>query len=340
MGKTWKLCIILAPFLLLITACGETPSGSGSTSAGTDSTKVAFIPQLTGIPYFTAMEEGGNRAAGDLGVEFRYEGPTETNAPEQVRIMDSLVRQNFDAISVSVLDPASISPAIASAREKDVTVLTSDSDAPESEREAFVAQALDKDLGYTLIDRLAAQIGEAGKIGIVSGEATATNLNTWIEFMQERVKSEYPDIEIVDTRYTSGGSAEDAQRQAQELMTRHPDLKGLVAVASTTVPGVAQAVESADKVGEVAVIGYGSPNTVRPYIKNGTMKESILWNPEELGYLTVWAMVQFSEGKELEQGEVEVPGLEEPAQWMPDEKILLLGPPLVIDEENVDDFDF
>jgi ABC-type sugar transport system substrate-binding protein len=332
-GKVWRLWVV-AIFLLAAAACG------GGAPSGQDSLRVAFIPQLTGIPYFTAMEEGGNRAAKDLGVEFRYEGPTETNAPEQVRIMDSLVRQRFDAISVSVLDPASISSAIADAREQDVTILTSDSDAPESERQAFVAQALDEDLGYTLMDRLAAQIDEEGQIGIVSGEATATNLNTWIKFMRERVENKYPNIEIVDVRYTSGGSAEDAQSQAQELMTRYPDLKGLVAVASTTVPGVAQAVKSAGKAGEVAVIGYGSPDTVRPYIKDGTMKESILWNPEDLGYLTVWAMVQFAREDKPEPGEVKVQGLEKPAEWFPKQEILLLGPPLIIDEGNVDDYDF
>jgi ABC-type sugar transport system substrate-binding protein len=332
MRKVWRLWV-LAVFLLVVTACGGGPSEQ-------EKLRVAFIPQLTGIPYFTAMEEGGNRAAKQLGVEFRYEGPTETNAPEQVRIMDSLARQRFDAVSVSVLDPASISPAIADARKQGVTVLTSDSDAPESERQAYVAQALDKDLGYTLMDRLAAQIGEEGQIGIVSGEATATNLNTWIKFMKERAENEYPDIEIVDVRYTSGGSAEDAQRQAQELMTRYPEIKGLVAVASTTVPGVAQAVKSAGKSGEIAVIGYGSPNTVRPYIKDGTMKESILWNPEDLGYLTVWAMVQFARGQKPEPGEVKVQGLDQPVRWLPEQEILLLGPPLIIDEENVDDYDF
>ncbi|MBK4773273.1 MAG: autoinducer 2 ABC transporter substrate-binding protein, partial [Pantoea sp. Morm] len=31
--------------------------------------KVAFVPQIIGIPYFQAMEAGGKRAAHDLGVE-------------------------------------------------------------------------------------------------------------------------------------------------------------------------------------------------------------------------------------------------------------------------------
>ena len=105
----------------------------------------------------------------------------------------------------------------------------------------------------------------------------------------------------MDIRYTQGGSSEQALKQAQELMTRYSDLKGLVAVASSTIPGVAQAVEQEGKAGEVAVIGYGSPETVKPFIDSGVMEESIMWDAEALGYLDVWAGVQVVEGKEFEE---------------------------------------
>lgn len=336
-----KLAIACLASAAIVGCGGSTEPVGGGGGGGSDGEplRVAFIPQLVGIPYFTAMERGGKQAAEDLGVEFTYRGAPTASAPQQVQLMDTLVRQGYDAVSVSVLDPASINPAIAGARAKDVHVLTSDSDSPDSEREAYVAQATDEALGHTLMDRLAAQIGERGQVGIVSGEATATNLNAWIKFMKQRAQEKYPDVEIVDTRFTKGGATEDAQRQAQELMTSHPQLKGLVAVASTTVPGVAQAVDAAGKQGDVAVIGYGSPATVRPFIKSGVMKESILWDPEQLGYLTVWAMKQIAEGEEF-QPTNDISGIENPVEWDADAKRLLLGPPLVIDASNVDDYDF
>jgi rhamnose transport system substrate-binding protein len=328
----------------------EEPAGDGDDESGRaeipeatvearSDYQIAFIPQLIGIPYFGAMDEGGQEAAVTFGGEWLYTGAPEADAAEQVRLMENLIEQQVDAISVSVLDPASLNPVMERAQEAGIEVYTSDSDAPNSTRELYVAQARDQDLGYTLIDELARQIDESGQIGIVSGESTATNLNTWIEFMQERVDQEYPDIEIVDIRYTEGGSSEDALRQAQELMTRYPDIEGLIAVASTTVPGVARAVEQAGRTGEVAVIGYGSPNTVRPFIESGVMEVSILWNPVDLGYLTHWAGIQLVEGYEFQE-ENEVPGMENPVRYFEDEQILLLGPPLVITSENVDDFNF
>ena len=49
--------------------------------------------------------------------------------------------------------------------------------------------------------------------------------------MEKQQEEKYSDIEIVDIRYTQGGSSEQALKQAQELMTRYPDLKGIVAVS-------------------------------------------------------------------------------------------------------------
>jgi rhamnose transport system substrate-binding protein len=337
--------IVLACALtaFVVSACGGTTKsvggGSGTGAAKSGDLKVAFIPQLVGIPYFTAMQQGGQRAAKALGVTFTYRGAPTASAPQQVQLMDTLVRQGYGAISVSVLDPASINPAIQAARAKGISVLTSDSDSPDSARQAYVAQATDQGLGNTLMDHLAKQIGGSGQIGIVSGEATATNLNSWIKYIKQRAAAKYPKVKIVDVRFTKGGATEDAQRQAQELMTSHPQLKGLVAVASTTVPGVAQAVQAAGKTGKVAVIGYGSPATVKPFIKSGVMKESILWNPEELGYLTVWAMQQVAQGKQF-QATNAVPGINRPITYDAAAKQLLLGPPLVIDASNVDSFKF
>lgn len=302
-------------------------------------TRVAFIPQLIGIPYFTAMELGGLKAAEDLGIEFMYVGAPTASASEQVRLFENLIQQKVEAISVSVLDSVSLNPVIRKARAAGLAVFTSDSDSPDSERQVYVAQSMDKDLGYTLIDRLALQCGNEGEIGIISGESTATNLNSWIAFMKERVASTYPKLKIVDVRFTSGGSSEDALRQAEELMTRFPNIKGLVAVASTTVPGVVQAVQQADLAGEVAVIGYGSPNTVRPFVKAGVMKESVLWDPWKLGYLTAWAGKQLADGTSF-AAENAVPGFDKPVKYFADEKILLLGDPLVITAQNVDTFDF
>lgn len=303
--------------------------------------RIAFVPQIQGIPYYVAMEEGGNAAAEQFGAQYTQQGPTSTNAADQLRIFESFINQRYDVIVVSPVEVQSLRPAITRARSMGINVMTSDADAPESDRQVFVAQALDQDLGYTVMDELVKRMGEDAKVAIISDAPTIQSLNNWIAAIRERAETTYPNVEIVSVQHTDGTTAR-AYQYATDAMTANPDLDAIIGIASTTCPGVAQAVEDAGRIGEVITTGYCSPNTVRNYVKSGAMPFSVLWSPYDLGYLTVWAGVQLAEGRDFADmdEEIMVPGLENAATYLEDENILLLGPPAVFTEENIDDFDF
>jgi hypothetical protein len=55
--------------------------------------KVAFVPQIIGIPYFDAMKAGGEEAAAKFGVDFIYQGPVDTNPVDQMQIVQNLIDQ-------------------------------------------------------------------------------------------------------------------------------------------------------------------------------------------------------------------------------------------------------
>lgn len=309
-----------------------------SAAVAQDKPKVAFVPQLIGIPYFNAMEEGGKRAANDLGVDFIYSGPVDTNPVDQLQIVQNLIDQGVNAVSVSVLDASSIAPVVEAAKAKGVKLFTSDSDAPDSGRAVYVAQATDEGLGGAIIDELVKRVGDDAKIGIVSGEATASNLNAWIGFMKQRAAAKYPKLKLLEPQY-AGGTAQRAGQIAGDLMTANPDLKAIIAVASSTCPGVAQAIETAGKIGSVIGTGYCSPNTARAYLKSGAFGFTVLWDPAQLGYLTVWAGKQLIDGKPF-AAENTVPGFAAPVTYDAAKGILLLGPPAIFTADNVDKFNF
>lgn len=309
-----------------------------ATTAAEAKTRIAFIPQIEGIPYYVAMRQGAEKAAAEFGVTYVQEGPASTVAADQLRIFDSFVNQGFEVIAISPLDEESLKPAIARAKEKGIIVLTSDADAPNSGRSYFVAQALDRDLGYTLLDETVKRVGDTGKIAIVSDSPTIQSMQNWIAAIKDRAASTYPKVEIVSVDHTDGTAAR-AYQFATDAMTRNPDLKAVLGMASTTCPGIAQAVEAADAIGKVLSTGYCSPNTARAYIKSGAMPFSVLWNPADLGYLTVWVGKHLAEGGKVD-GPLTVPGMAAPVQYLPDSQIILLGAPTVFTPDNVDQFDF
>lgn len=131
-------------------------------------------------PVLCSHGERWQKAAEKFGVEYIQQGPTSTNAADQLRIFESFVNQGVNVVGVSPDDVETLKPAIAKARQQGVHVITSDADAAGSEREFYVAQAMDKDLGFTILDEMVKRIGKTGKIAIISNSPTIASLNAWI----------------------------------------------------------------------------------------------------------------------------------------------------------------
>ncbi len=319
---------------LVIAALAAVPA---SQTAAQKKLRIAFVPKLVGIPYFNAMEKGGKAATGDLGVEFVYTGPTTADSAAQIQIVDNLITQGVDAISVAPNDPAAIGPILKKAKDRGVKVYTSDTDAPDSVRAVFVDQALAEDIGNTTMDELAKAMGGAGDYAIVSCGPTAQNLNTWIEIEKKRQAARYPRMKLVALKY-AGEDVQEAIKVARDLITAFPTLKGLIGQCSTSGPGVAEAVTQMHKIGQIYATGISVPSLMRKYIKNGAAKSFVLWDPVKLGYLTVWAGRQLVEGKPF-QPVNDVPTIGT-VKYLAKDRILLLGPPTVFSSANVDRYDF
>jgi rhamnose transport system substrate-binding protein len=325
---------------LAMTGCSKKSetSGSGATTGGSKQAVVAFVPKLQGIPYFEAMNTGGQKAAQDLGVKWIYKGSTTADPGAQTDIVKSLIQQKVSTLFVAPNDPDSMAPVLTDAKGKGIHVATSDTDAPNSPREVFVNQATADGIGKALTDALAEKMGGKGKYAIVSCGQTAANLNSWIAVQKKYTAEKYPNVKIVSTVYAGEDEAK-AVSMAKNLMNAHPDLTGLVGECTSSAPGVAKAVRESGKIGKVFTVGLGTPQAMKPYLTDGSSSASILWNVENLGYLTAWAGKQLADGKPLDPDsalKAKIPDV----QYFADQKMLLLGPPLRITTQNVAQFNY
>jgi rhamnose transport system substrate-binding protein len=336
---TAALAVAAAGVLALAGCTQQNPGGGGGGGGGAeDKVTVAFVPKLQGIPYFEAMNTGGQQAAQELGIEWIYRGASTADPGAQTEIVNSLIQQRVDVLVVAPNDPDSMAPVLQEAADAGIKVMTSDTDAPNSVREVFVNQASPEGVGTALTDALLEAMGGQGKYAIVSCGQTAANLNSWIE-VQKRVTAEkYPNAEIVDIVYAGEDEAQ-AVTMAKDLMNAHPDLKGLVGECTASAPGVAKAVTEAGKVGQVFTVGLGTPQSMKQYLENGSSSAAILWDVEQLGYLTAWAGLQLASGTPL-QPTNQVNSELTAVQWNGGTKELLLGDPLRITTENVDQYDY
>jgi rhamnose transport system substrate-binding protein len=339
-SATAVAAVVLAA-LTALTGCTQRNPDAGAGGGGgddTDAVTVAFVPKLQGIPYFEAMNTGGQRAAKELGIEWIYRGASTADPGAQTEIVNSLIQQDVDVLVVAPNDPDSMAPVLQEARDAGIRVMTSDTDAPNSVREAFVNQATTEGIGTALTDSLLEAMGGKGKYAIVSCGQTAANLNSWIEVQRQVTAQKYPNAQIVDVVYAGEDEAQSVS-MAKDLMNAHPDLTGLVGECTASAPGVAKAVTEAGKVGQVFTVGLGTPQSMKQYLENGSSSSAILWDVEQLGYLTAWAGKQLASGTAF-QSTNNVNTALPAVTWTEPDKMLLLGDPLRITKDNVDQYEY
>ncbi|MBI3849692.1 MAG: substrate-binding domain-containing protein [Verrucomicrobia bacterium] len=340
--RTFLLSSTLALAVLMV-GCGEKraseePSSSSNAPKKSDGKVViALLPKLINIDYFDACKRGASKAADELGVTLIYDGPTEPSGSEQNKFIDTWIRQGVNAICIAPNQPKTIRRFVEKAQAQGIKVLTWDSDAPESGRDLFVNQVDEKVLGERLMDDLAQQMAEEGKWAIAIASLDAANLNTWRRYAEARAKEKYPKLKLVATEVTK----EDenfARQKIETLLNAYPNLKGIIAFDSNSVPGASEAVKRAGKIGKVAITGNSTPGKMRPYIKDGVLQSFYLWDPRELGALTVRLAKALADGHALSDG-MEISGHGKIVISKQNAKTVIMADPIRFTKENIDKYD-
>ena len=329
---------LLAVLVLAVAACGvgqQGPSQGGGGGGGPN--KICMMPKLVGIPYFNASEQGANEAAKELDVDLVYDGPTEAKAALQSQMIEQFIQQQCDAITVAANDPNALAPAMKKADNAGIATGAWDADVAPDARDVFVNQATFQAIGYKLVDVMAEQTGGKGEFLVVTGSLTAPNQVAWLKEMRERMKEKYPEMSIASVE----PGEEDLQLGidiTKNYLRANPDTAGVFGITSVALPGAAEAVQQIGRAGEVPVTGLSTPNEMKPYIESGAVKEFVLWNPVDLGYLAVYVADAQVEGNLPKSGTFKAGRLGEVKLLAEDE--VLLGPPIVFSKENIDQYDF
>ncbi len=304
--------------------------------------KVVYIPKNTGNPYFDSIIKGFQKAAGELKFEFTTTAPATAEATSQLPFIKEQIQRGVNVLAISPNSPDALNQVFDEARSKGVTVLVVNSDVPgnESHRDTAVLPMDFSITGGSQVELMGSLIEYKGKIAILSATTDAPDQNFWIQGMKEALKDpKYKDMQLVDVVY-GNDDPQKSLAEAEGLLTKYPDLRGIISPTTVGVAATAQAVESAKRAPGVQVTGLGTPNQMRRFIKNGTVKAFALWSPFNEGYLSGYLGVGLA-NKEIKPAtgvKFTVPGLGE--REFRANNVIITGPPTVFTKDNIDDFDF
>ncbi|MFC9459683.1 rhamnose ABC transporter substrate-binding protein [Streptomyces sp. NPDC056983] len=356
-ARTRRLTAALAVTTALVlgaTACGGTTKDDANKEAGSAAAgkadasaqtkkglSIAFLPKQVNNPYFTTSDNGGKKAVEELGSTYKEVGTSSgTDTSGQVSYVNTLTQQQVDGIAVSAQDPGALCTALKQAMKNGVSVVTYDSDTKPDCRNVFVSQASAEDLGRTQVQQMAKQIGNKGEIAILSAAQTATNQNTWIDYMKDELKKpEYKDIKLVTTAY-GDDDAQKSFQQTQGLLQEHPKLKGIISPTTVGIKAAAQYLSGSKYKGKVKLTGLGTPNDMRAYVKNGTVDAFELWDPAKLGALAAHTAVALESGQiSGKEGQTFKAG-DLGEFTIGKDGVVSLGKPTVFDKSNIDNYKF
>jgi rhamnose transport system substrate-binding protein len=324
------------------TTTTTTPSGSAA-AGGTikPGLKVAFLPKQVNNAYFTTSDNGGKAAVTEFGGTYSETGPSDASPSAQVSYINTLSQQGTNVIAISADDKDAVCGALNEARTAGAKVVTYDADTSPSCRDLFINQATADGIAKVQIKLISDAVGpDGGKIAILSATANATNQNAWIATMKtELAQPQYSKLQLVDTVYGNDDDQTSFQ-QAQGLLAKYPDLKGIISPTTVGIAAAARYLSGSTYKGKVQLTGLGTPNQLKAYVKDGTVKAFALWNPADLGYLAAYAGGALASGLITgKQGDTFTAGKLGKFTVGADATVLL-GDPFTFNAANVDQFNF
>ncbi|RKL66215.1 BMP family ABC transporter substrate-binding protein [Salipaludibacillus neizhouensis] len=312
-----KLIMLIMVVLLagFVVACGDNEETVDSNSAGNEEgaeanagnngeeaedaeTYIAIVSKGFQHQFWQAVQEGAEQAAEEFNVEITFEGPDdESQVDVQMDMLLNALDRGPDAIGFAALDSQASTSLLETAQERDIPVVAFDSGV-DSDIPITTAATDNYAAAALAADKMAENIGGKGEVALVIHDQTSVTGVQRRDGFIEKIESDYPDIEIVDTQY-GGGDHLESTNLAKTMMQSHPELAGIYGSNEGSAVGVVNAVKELDRAGDIVIIGFDSGQQQIDAIESGVMVGAVTQNPVGIGYETVKAAVDALNGEEV-----------------------------------------
>lgn len=282
----WRWLLLSAGICAVAGGCAKAPGGKAtSPSSSQPSAKqyeIAVVPKSTSHDFWMTVKAGADAAGEEFGAEILWKGPAqETDIAGQVNILQDFITQKVDAIVMAACDSRGLVETVKRAEAASIPVVTVDSGIDPDVSRCFVAT--DNIAGAKIAAKTLAELvggkGEVGLIPFVPGAATSIMRE---KGFKEGI-AELPDIRLVATLY-SQSQVEKGRSVTEDMLTAHPNIKGIFACNESGAMGCARALESRGAAGKVKLVAFdGAPDEVAA-LKKGTIQALIVQNPFRMGH--------------------------------------------------------
>lgn len=290
---------ITAAFLLvlvsaLLSGCAheqEKEAADSTDTAKKDGYEFIFVCPIINNEYWQACIEGIEKADRELGVTTHVIGPAEAASfsTEIVGYMKEAVNASPDGI-MAYSGIEATWPYINQAGDNNIPFLSIDSDAPDTNRLAYVGTD-SYNSGYLAGETMVSLTKGRAKIGILLTPDAPTNQKKAISGFCDAI-SDY-DMDVVCMEECDA-DPEAAEATVRTMLLAHPDITGIFGLASYHITGAAR-VKKADNLTGLKLIGFDDVEENLAFIREGIIDAITVQRPDLMGYRGVYLLNEYME---------------------------------------------
>jgi len=142
---------IAAAAALTLSGCA---GGAGGGTTASEDLRFVNVVKLIGVGWFDRMDEGIVAFASDSGIDASQTGADDASPEKQVRLVEDLIAQGVDAITVVPNSPESLEGVFQKARDAGIVVVTHEA-ASQKNTDADIEAFDNTAYGETIMDNLA-----------------------------------------------------------------------------------------------------------------------------------------------------------------------------------------
>ena len=288
-------------------------------SVAQDKQQLAFVVNASS-DFWKLAEAGVKKAQAELPnyeLQFRY--PAQGTAALQNALMDDLVAAGTDAIMISSADPKNSIDAFNRIAAQ-VPLFTTDSDAPQSNRLAYLGSSNTLAGEQAGAEMVKAMAGKEGKCMGFVGFLGADNAVERIQGFRNAIEGK--GIELVDVRGDDVDFTK-ARTNVDDVLVANPEINCMVGFYSYNSPKIYEALQAAGKLGAITVVAFDEDPVTLGAVREGSFVSTVVQQPFEWGYQGMLLMAKYLEGDK---------------SGIPEDKLIIV-PTKVVDKANVDAFE-
>jgi ribose transport system substrate-binding protein len=256
-----------------------------------------LIPEELDNDYWHLVEQGARDAAKFHNVYLEYLGPKQANNDEHLKTIDMAIAGLVDGVITQGVAEPEFESLVTKAKEKQIPVVTIDTDAPESDRAVYVGTD-NYYSGFLAGKALLNDTKGEQKVAIITGRHEAPHQKLRVQGFKDAVATEAR-IEIIaveESNITELGAVEAAHR----ILQQYPNTTAFYGTSALDGIGIAQVVKKQMAEKDLYIISFDILQETLDYLKEGTIEATVVQFPYQMGYEAVEKLIKLNQGEDME----------------------------------------